>query len=87
MNSAVPIPRGAADVTSDWLQAVLRLEGDAVEIADVQVDPIGTGQTGATFRITPRYRTGQHTFPSTFVIKLPARDDGVRAGGHPRVSQ
>ncbi|MGW6697936.1 phosphotransferase family protein [Nocardia sp. NPDC055049] len=78
MSATVPIPRRAADITSHWLQAVLGPEADVVE--GVEICPIGTGQTGATFRITPRYAHSEHEFPSTFVIKLPADDDGVRAG-------
>ncbi|MFD4351269.1 phosphotransferase family protein [Nocardia sp. NPDC058518] len=80
MSATVPIPRGAADVTRRWLQAVLGSDDATVVVEDVEISRIGTGQTGATFRITPRYASGEHGFPSTFVIKLPADDDGVRAG-------
>jgi hypothetical protein len=40
------IPRGPGDVTVGWLSSVL----DTGAIADVDVGPIGTGQTGATYR-------------------------------------
>ena len=39
---------------------------------------IGTGQTGATYRVTARYATDPGDLPQTFVIKLPAQDDAVR---------
>ncbi len=39
---------------------------------------IGTGQTGATYRVTARYVTEPGELPQTFVIKLPAQDDTVR---------
>lgn len=72
-STAVGIPRGPEDVTSAWLSAVLRTEVDAVE-----VKPIGTGQTGATYRVTARYVTERPELPTSFAIKLSAQDDAVR---------
>src|ERR1700740_2051428 len=66
------IPRGPSDVTSEWLGSVL----DA-DISDVDVTPIGTGQTGATYRVSATYAT-DGVLPPTFAIKLPAQDDAVR---------
>jgi aminoglycoside/choline kinase family phosphotransferase len=69
----VPIPRHPADVTSEWLSAVL-----TAEVKEVDVSPIGTGQTGATYRVSATYATDQPELPATFAIKLPAQDDAVR---------
>jgi hypothetical protein len=68
----VPIPRHPSDVTSDWLSAVL-----GVDVKDVDVSPIGTGQTGATYRVSATYATDSD-LPGSFAIKLPAQDDSVR---------
>lgn len=71
--SALSIPRGPTDVTPDWLASVLGVEVDSVDVV-----PIGTGQTGATYRLAVRYATDQPDLPSTFAIKLSSQDDAVR---------
>ncbi|HEX2284895.1 MAG TPA: phosphotransferase [Mycobacterium sp.] len=73
MAAVVPIPRHPADVTAGWLSAVL---GTAVH--EVDVTPIGTGQTGATYRVSATYATNQSALPDTFALKLSAQDDAVR---------
>ena len=45
------IPCSPADVTAPWLSRVL-----GTEVTDVEVTPVGTGQTGATYRLAVRYR-------------------------------
>jgi aminoglycoside phosphotransferase (APT) family kinase protein len=72
------IPRHPDDVTAEWLSAVLRDGGSAAEVCEVDVVAISTGQTGATFRVTPHYLGDPAGLPATFVIKLPAQDDAVR---------
>ncbi|MGO8770014.1 MAG: phosphotransferase family protein [Mycobacterium sp.] len=72
------IPRYPGDVTPEWLSAALSERRAPVEVSDVDVVAIGTGQTGATYRVTPRYATDPGDLPHTFVIKLPAQDDTVR---------
>jgi ecdysteroid kinase len=72
------IPRYPGDVTCEWLSAVLSSGGASVEVSGVDVAAIGTGQTGATFRVSARYVTHPDHLPDTFVIKLPAQDDTVR---------
>ncbi|MGX9792105.1 phosphotransferase family protein [Mycobacterium sp. MMS18-G62] len=72
MANAAPIPRHPADVTAGWLSAVL-----AADVEHVDVTPIGTGQTGATYRVAATYRTDRG-LPQSFAIKLPAQDDTVR---------
>ncbi|MEE6175620.1 phosphotransferase family protein [Mycobacterium sp. 050134] len=78
MSAVVSVPRHPGDVTAAWLSAALSAHRPPVEVADVDVTAIGTGQTGATFRVTARYTTAPADLPRTFVIKLPAQDDAVR---------
>src|SRR6185312_3975045 len=66
------IPRGPSDVTSAWLGSVL-----GADVRDVDVTPIGTGQTGATYRVSATYATDAD-LPGTFAVKLAAQDDAVR---------
>jgi len=72
MAPLVSIPRHPADVTSEWLSAVL-----AADVREVDVAPIGTGQTGATYRVSATYAS-ERDLPGTFAIKLGAQDDAVR---------
>jgi hypothetical protein len=72
------IPRYPSDVTAEWLSAALSEHRAPVEVSSVDVAAIGTGQTGATYRVTPAYATDPGNLPRTFVIKLPAHDDAVR---------
>lgn len=74
----VSIPRHPTDVTPQWLAAVLGERGTPVGVSGVDVVPIGTGQTGATYRLTVIYDPDPAGLPDTFVIKLPAQDDTVR---------
>ncbi|OBG66637.1 phosphotransferase family protein [Mycobacterium sp. E3339] len=78
MSAVVSIPRYPGDVTPEWLSNALSGGGAPVEVADVDVVAIGTGQTGATYRVTARYAGSPGDLPQTFVIKLPAQDDTVR---------
>lgn len=78
MSAVLSIPRYPGDVTPQWLSAALSGRGTPVEVTDVDVVAIGTGQTGATYRVTARYATEPADSPQTFVIKLPAQDDTVR---------
>jgi hypothetical protein len=78
MSAVVSIPRYPGDVTAQWLSAALSKRSPSVEVSDVDVVAIGTGQTGATYRVTANYATDPGDLPPTFVIKLPAQDDSVR---------
>jgi aminoglycoside/choline kinase family phosphotransferase len=66
------IPRGPHDVTPAWLGSALGADVDAVDVM-----PIGTGQTGATYRVAVTYRSDTD-LPETFAVKLSAQDDTVR---------
>jgi len=70
----VTIPRTPADLTPTWLESVLDAGVD-----DVTVTAIGTGQTGATYRVSATYDNPTAAdLPATFAVKLPAQDDAVR---------
>ncbi|CAN5375065.1 phosphotransferase [soil metagenome] len=73
MTTTAAIPAGPADVTSAWLSAVL-----GTDISEVTVTPVGTGQTGATYRVTPTYAVAQAGLPDTMIVKLPSQDEAVR---------
>src|ERR1700744_6355670 len=72
------IPRSPGDITVEWLSTVLSNRGTTVQLSDVNVAAIGTGQTGATYLISATYADDAGSLPDTFVIKLPAQDDTVR---------
>jgi hypothetical protein len=77
MSAPTAIPRYPSDVTGTWLAGILSRPGAPVEVESVEVTPVGTGQTGATFRVAATY--GTHTdLPASFILKLPAGDDAVR---------
>jgi aminoglycoside phosphotransferase (APT) family kinase protein len=66
------IPAGPADITADWLTSAL-----GVEVTEATVTPVGTGQTGATYRVTLTY-AGPVELPATLIVKLPSQDEAVR---------
>lgn len=66
------IPGRPDEVTPAWLTTVL-----GTEVRTVETAPIGTGQTGATYRVSVAY-AGPTDLPATFAIKLPSQDDTVR---------
>ncbi|WP_299556991.1 aminoglycoside phosphotransferase family protein [uncultured Mycolicibacterium sp.] len=72
MTAALSIPRSPADVTPQWLGAVL-----GVPVRHAETEPIGTGQTGATYRVTVAYADAPGDLPASFAVKLPAQDESV----------
>lgn len=80
MSDLVPIPRLPTDVTAEWLSAALSSRGAPTRVSGVDVAPVGTGQTGATYQIAVSYAANPLSMPDTFVLKLPVADDDVRGG-------
>ena len=80
MSAGSAIPRYPSDVTAAWLTDVLGRRGTVADVASVDVRPVGTGQTGATFRVSAGYATNPHGLPDSFILKLPSGDDAVRVG-------
>jgi hypothetical protein len=77
-STAMSIPRHPDDITPEWLSAAVSRGDDPVQVSEVDVTAIGTGQTGATYRVSAKYAGAARRLPDTFVIKLPAQDDTVR---------
>jgi hypothetical protein len=77
-STAMSIPRHPGDITVEWLSAALSSDEKAVRVSAVDVTAIGTGQTGATYRVSAKYASDAEGLPENFVIKLPAQDDTVR---------
>jgi aminoglycoside phosphotransferase (APT) family kinase protein len=70
--TSVPLPATPAQITAAWLESVM-----GVGISSVRVEAIGTGQTAATYRITPTYPRSSQA-PRSLIAKLPSQDQGVR---------
>src|SRR6201995_1594886 len=76
---SLPIAPTPAALTAEWLTAALRQSGGLdVDVVDVSLAPIGTGQMCASVRMTLRYDR-DHAAPSTLVAKLRAADETSRA--------
>jgi hypothetical protein len=78
MSAPTANPRYPSDVTGGWLAGILSRPGAPVEVESVEVTPVGTGQTGATFRVKATYAADAGNLPASFILKLPAGDDAVR---------
>lgn len=76
-NIPMSIPRYPDDVTREWLSTVLNGGDSRATLSNVDVTAIGTGQTGATYRVSVTYADNPSALPDTSVIKLPAQDDTV----------
>jgi hypothetical protein len=72
---------GLADLTPEWIGDLLNGHGLDVELAGVSAQPIGTGQVGATYRLTLDYKRTAPDAPETLVAKLPSNDPLSRATG------
>jgi hypothetical protein len=62
------------DITADWLEGVLRASTPDVHVRAVDVEKIGTGQTGATYRL----HLDAEGLPPTLVAKTAAGDHAAR---------
>ena len=70
---------GPDDITADWLTAALRASTPDAHVRSVDVEQIGTGQTGASFRLHLDADPGADgTLPPTLVAKTAAGDRAQR---------
>lgn len=70
--TSTTLPATPSQITAAWLESVM-----GVAISSVRVDAIGTGQTAATYRITPTYSRPSQA-PRSLIAKLPSQDQDVR---------
>ena len=69
------------ELTPQWLTACLQRHGYNVIVQSVTSRPIGTGQVGATYRLSLNYAGEADGAPPTLVAKLPSNDRLSRATG------
>ncbi len=69
------------DLTPQWIEALLRDRGLDVGVESVAAEAIGTGQVGATYRLSLSYRQAAPGAPDSLVAKLPSHDPLSRATG------
>lgn len=79
----VPIPRGLADITADWLTQALRSTGlisETTVVTSIRSDVLGTGEgfAGDLARLTVTY--DGEPGPPTMVAKIPTSIDDNRTG-------
>jgi hypothetical protein len=74
-------PPSLADLTPQWVQALLREKGMNANVTAVVPEAIGTGQVGATYRLHLTYADGPDAVPATLVAKLPSSDPLSKATG------
>jgi aminoglycoside phosphotransferase (APT) family kinase protein len=75
------MPQALSDVTADWLSAALSSSRlTAVDVTAVELERVGTGQAGSTYRATPTYAEDRPELPETLVVKLPSEDPALRSG-------
>jgi hypothetical protein len=63
------------DLTAEWLTAILRATDAEAKVRSLTVEPIGTGQTGASFRL---HLDADGHVPTTLVAKTAAGDRAAR---------
>ncbi len=80
MHPGMAIPT-LTDLTADWIGELLNADGHDVDLAGVVAVPIGTGQVGATYRLTLDYDHASLGAPATLIAKLPSTDPLSRATG------
>jgi hypothetical protein len=69
-----------AEVTPAWMTDALRAGGLDVEIVGLRFEPIGTGQTGASYRFHLQPRSDQDgRVPASVVLKMAAGDRAARS--------
>ena len=66
-------------ITPERLTEALRGEGHDVTVTELDVAPIGTGQMGTSYRLTPTYAGDHGGLPATLVAKVPGGAPEARA--------
>ena len=77
------VPGGLADITPEWMTAVLRGRGLDVEVASVTPEEgaAGSGVNGITSRLFIDYVRGAEGAPASLVVKLPSTSPTIKGVG------
>lgn len=78
MTPSPAIPLQPDDITPSWLTYALGSADPYVAVGSVRVTAVGTGQTGATYRVCATYTRGGDQLASSYIVKLPSQDPEVR---------
>jgi len=81
MTTSLAIPASPADLTSEWIEHVLRHAGYDSVVANVHVAPIGTGQMASSLRVAIDYTHGPADAPESVVVKIASLDPNSRGAG------
>ncbi|NKZ11380.1 aminoglycoside phosphotransferase family protein [Mycolicibacterium septicum DSM 44393] len=79
ISNRLAIPSGSADVTAEWLSSALQDSHPTTSVIAVALEPVGTGQAGATYRATVRYAANPAGLPATLIVKLSSQRPEIRA--------
>ena len=70
-----PVVDGPAELTAEWITSALRTKLPDAHVRSVEREAIGTGQIGASYRLT---LDGTGGVPATLVAKIAAGDRATR---------
>jgi hypothetical protein len=74
-------PPAIGDLTPAWIEKLLHDRGLDAKVSSVDAQPIGTGQVGATYRLTLTYAGPPDGLLPTLIAKLPSNDALSKATG------
>jgi hypothetical protein len=66
-------------LTPAWIETALSPGFPGVDVSDFSLEPVGTGQIGATYRLIPRYGASGPKGPAHLIIKCPPLETAARA--------
>jgi hypothetical protein len=67
-----------AGLTEAWIETALSRGFPGVGVSHFSLEPVGTGQIGATYRLTPRYDPSGSKGPAQLILKCPPREPAAR---------
>jgi hypothetical protein len=65
-------------LTATWIERALSPSFPGISVRDFSLDPVGTGQIGATYSLRPRYAAGAQG-PAQLILKCPPIEAAARA--------
>ena len=76
-----PVITDPADISAEWMSAVLQSAGHDVRVRSVWSAPVGTGQMAHNERLYLEYEGDAGSAPRTLVGKFPSPNEESRASG------